>query len=132
MTATEPESPKNADAALICPNWSERMTASDKVERRYVAVFAEHQELERQRIAFVEQRDGCEGAREWALRVIGYYRRAVLDRARKYGESEQHGEIRMVEINYKGGFASRDPWKTMCIASYVELKRYLGSAACQP
>ena len=90
-----------------------------------MSIVERHRELELERIAFVEQRDGREGAREWALRVIGYYRRAVLDRARKFGESEQHGEIRIVEINYKGGFASRDPWKTMCIASYLELKRYV-------
>lgn len=64
-----------------------------------------------ERIACVEQRDGVDGALEFARRTVDIYRKAVLQTVRR-GNAKAH-------------FASSIQFKRGFIESYLELKRYL-------
>lgn len=75
---------------------------------------------EANRLAFVEQRDGVQGAIEFAKQGIKVYRRSVLQSAKRgYGvkgslyadKSPHHGSFR----EYRRGF----------IESYLEFKKYI-------
>lgn len=63
------------------------------------------------RIAFVEQRDGVDGAIEFARRTVDIYRKAVLQTIRR-GNNKAH-------------FASSIQFKRGFIESYIVLKQYL-------
>lgn len=66
---------------------------------------------EESRLAFLEQRDGTEGALDFALRTRSIYRKAVL-MSRKRGHTKPH-------------HASLPEYRRGFIESYVTLKRYI-------
>jgi hypothetical protein len=63
---------------------------------------------ERQRLAFLVQRDGAEAAAEWARRTMRIYRRALL----------AHGH-----------FARAPEYRRRFVEAYCEFKRWIASAS---
>lgn len=66
---------------------------------------------EQQRIQFIIQRDGIEGAIDFARRTMKIYRTAVLKSAKR-GHEKPH-------------FASTHDWKRKFIMSYLAFKAFL-------